>query len=225
MFGSLSIDSFLFSRIASQCSSIQQFFYIQFRRIRRSQFSDFFVRLTDDFIVQSQTRTTQLRKNSVSQFFVYSRDVFDFAFSLSRVLIHCNNAEDQLFVLDVRFRNQFLETFPVLCSIFSIDRSVDFCFLQVFAQQLSCVVFAVFSKSSIQAYTTIRRSVCRNFDVADLLVSSFVYVSYFFVEFFSSLQLAGTNVSLLDQEHDVSIVFFFDDTLESVFAQCRVSVT
>ena len=27
------------------------------------------------------------------------------------------------------------------------------------------------------------------------------------------------------RQHDVSIVFFFDDTLESVFAQCRVSVT
>ena len=190
MFCSLSIDSFLFSRIVSQCSCVQQFFDIQFRRIGRSQLSDFFVRLTDDFVVQSQTRTTQLRKNSVSQFFVYSRDVFDFAFSLSRILVHCNNAKDQLFVLNVRLRNQFLETFPVLCCIFCINRSIDFCFLQVFVQHLSSVVLTVFSQCSIQAYTTIWRSVCRYFDVADLLVSCFVYVSNFFVEFFSSLQLA-----------------------------------
>ena len=144
LFCCLSIDSFLFCRIVSQCSSIQQFFDVQFRRIRRSKLSDFFVRLTDDLVVQSQTRTTQLRKDIVSQVLVYRRDVLDFLFSLCRILIHRQYAKDQFFILDVRFRNQFLETFPVLCSIFSVNRSVDLSFLQVFVQHLGSVAFAVF---------------------------------------------------------------------------------
>ena len=60
-------------------------------------------------------------------------------------------------------------------------------------------------------------------DGVDLLVGSFVDVLNFFVECFSSLQFACTNVSLLNQEHDVCIIFFFDDTLESVVTVSGVS--
>ena len=140
-----------------------------------------------------------------------------------RIRIHRQNAKDQFFILDIRFRYQFLETFPVLSSIFCIDCSVNFGFLQVLVDNLCSVVLTVFGQLSVQAYTAIRRCISRNFDVADLLVNSTVYVLHFFVEFLSGLQFTGADVSLLNQEHDVSIVFLLDDTLESVVTVGRSS--
>ena len=81
-------DSFLLGGIVSQSSCIQQFFDVQLLSVAISQRCDFFVRLTDYVVVQSQTRTTQLRKDFFSQSLVYRRDVFDFLFSLFGIRVH-----------------------------------------------------------------------------------------------------------------------------------------
>ena len=213
---SLRVDSFLLGSIVSQRSGIQQFFDIELLGICSGQVGDFFVRLTDNFIIQSQTRTTQLRQDFVSQSLVNRRDILDFLFSLFRIRIHRQNTQDQFLVLDVGLAYQFLEAFPVLSSVFRVYIYIDLILLQVLVDNLGSVVLTIFSQCSVQFHTTIRRSVCRDFDVADLLVGSFAYVLHFFVEGLGSLQFAGTNVCLLDQEHDVSVMLFLDDALESV---------
>ena len=92
------------------------------------------IHYTKLYEVQSQTWTSQLRKDIVSQVLVNWRDVFDFSFSLFRILVHRKYAKNQFFVLDVWFRNQFLETFPVFSSVFCINNSINFSFLQLFAK-------------------------------------------------------------------------------------------
>ena len=73
------------------------------------------------------------------------------------------------------------------------------------------------SQASVQLHTTIRRSVCADLD-SYVLVRSLVGVLNQLFPLLDSLRvcLARTQVSLMDQEHDVRIVSLLDDTLELI---------
>ena len=165
-----------------------------------------------------------MRQDCFSQVRVNSRDVLDFFFSCFRILIHRDNSQHEVFILQVGSLYQFFEAFPVLSGVTSVNRSVNLHFLQLFSQIFTCVAFTAFSQAGVQFNTTVRRSVSRDFDCY-VLVRSFVCILNKFFPFFDCVrvQLLSTQVSLLDKEHDVCVVSFFDDTLEFVCCNSCIS--
>ena len=132
------------------------------------------------------------------------------------VVRQCSGVKD---FLDIQLRRIALrlEAFPVLSCVTSVNRSVNFHLLQFLVQIFRSVTFTIFSQRVVQFETTIRRSVSADLD-SYILVRSLVCVLNKIFPFFDSvrIQFLSAKVSLLDQEHDVSVMSLFDNTLEFI---------
>ena len=125
--------------------------------------------------------------------------------------------------MDVGVLHSFLETFPVLSSGSSLDFSIHFVLLHLFLEELLSVSLTVVSELGVQIHTTIRASVTANFQVVDgfLLVVVSVLDSSLQVFHLFAAGLRATEVSLLDQELNVSLERVLDDALELVGSNNR----
>ena len=126
--------------------------------------------------------------------------------------------------MDIRFRNQFFETFPVLSCKFGSHIGIDFTFLQALLHIVNRIFLTVFGQSRIQLNTTVRRSVRSDIDIGQFLIRSFGSSFDFIVQsvHLFRFQLLRTQVGLLNKEHNVGRIFFFYDTLELIGRNSRI---
>ena len=128
--------------------------------------------------------------------------------------------------MDIRFRNQFFETFPVLSCKFGSHIGIDFTFLQALLHIVNRIFLTVFGQSRIQLNTTIGRSVRSDIDIGQFLIRSFGSSFDFIVQsvHLFRFQLLRTQVGLLNKEHNVGRIFFFYDTLELIGRNSRIQL-
>jgi len=88
------------------------------------------------------TEVPRFRKDLVGQGAEDGGDVLDLTLALLGVGVHGEDAEDEVFVLQVRLRDKLLEALPVLRRVVCADGDVDFAFVQFAFQVARRVGFA-----------------------------------------------------------------------------------
>ena len=151
----------------------------------------------------------------------------DFLFALVGVFIHFQNFEDEVFVLDVALRHEFLEAFPVLgCEVGGeVLEFGEFVFLELVVHVRTCVLFAFFGKLFVEGVCTVGRCIGLDVDFVELESRVTDCRGNLFAELIHGIgiEFAGADVGLVDEEHDVGGILLIDDALESIGADGGVN--
>ena len=136
-----------------------------------------------------------------------------------RILIHREHAEDNILVLDVAGLYELLESIPVLCGVLGIDIGVHLGLLELILHILLGSILALVSQLVVEVVSTLGRSEAQYVDVLDgqclaLAVDALEHLH----ELGDGvvLQLALTQVSLVDKELDLCLLLVGVDALEGV---------
>ena len=121
--------------------------------------------------------------------------------------------------MDIRVVHQLFETFPVLSCECTRNINLFFQFLHLRIDIILSRSFTCLCKFFVKFYTTVRRSIRSYFHLnRATVVARFLNIVSQNIDVFS---LRSTNVSLLYQEFDFGIFFFFGNSLEVVFNHLR----
>ena len=206
---SLGEDSLALCGILSEGSSIEKFFYRKFRGISSILSTNFIIAATNHAIVHSEASTTKFGKYLISEFAESYRKVFDLLFAFFGILIHREDTEDHFLVLDVASSNEFLESIPAFCSVFGIYIGVELRLFELSVHILLCRTFTIFSESSVEFESTLRRSISRHFHIVErksLLVGLDVAKNLDEVFDRGSLEFASAHFGLANQVFDLCIL-------------------
>ena len=146
--------------------------------------------------------------------------------ALLGVGVHAQHAQHQLLVLHVAVLQQGLEACPVLCGDVRSDGCVHLVFLQLFLQEVLCILLTLTCQFLVQVHTTIGRSVTAYFQFVDgfALVLISLFDSGLQVLHLLALGLRRTEVGLLDEELDIRFLHLLDHALELIGRYHRLVV-
>ena len=145
--------------------------------------------------------------------------VLNLLLTLLRILIHRKYAQDNILILDVASLYQFLETFPVLSCVVSLNISIHLSLLHLLLDIALSILLTLVSQLLVQSKTTIRRSISRNLYAREIQVLTIGADTLQQVNKLLHrviLQLALAQLSLLNKELNVSFLLLLNNTLESI---------
>ena len=187
---------------------------------------DLLVVAAHHLVVDNHAGTAQLRQDAVSQLAEGSRDVAYLLLALLGILIHRQDAQDDILVLYVRGSHQFLEAFPVLSRIAGVDGALSFGLLHLLVHVVGRHVLTLAGQFLVDVEATVGRGVGRYLhavqDAALLILGYLVQQAYKLLHRVV-LQLALTQRGLTDEELHVGLLLLSDDALEGILGQGRLS--
>ena len=139
--------------------------------------------------------------------------------TLLGILIHGENTQNHLLVLEVALGNQLLESFPVLGCELGVHVSIHFDFLQLLLQIVATYILTLLGQLLVEVELTIGAGISTYLNVGESTSQGVV------IDFLQNLtqvlhahavELAGTQSGLIDEELDVGFLLLGDDTLISI---------
>ena len=181
---------------------------------------DLLVAATDGLIVDGEARTAQLWQDAIGELTESGRDILNLLLALLWILIHREHAQDDVLVLDIAGLHQFLESLPVLSRVLGIDGSIHLDLLQLFVHVLLRYLLTLVGQLVVDVEATVRRCEGLNLNILDgeLLTTvgtDFLEQAYELLHGVV-LQLALTQVGLLDEELDVGLLLLLRDALVGI---------
>ena len=222
--GSLEI-LLLLAGVVGQGSAIEKLLNAELAGIVLELLLDFSIGAADEFVVDGQASTTEFGEHLVSEFAEGHAHIANLSLALLGILIHVEDAEDDILVLNVAGSHDFLEAFPVLSGVLRINRSVEGDFLELRVHIVRSRSLTSGSYLLVEAQGTIGRSVCADFDIVEsirLLVSLDVAEHLHEVLDRSRRKFAGAYAALVDEILDLSILMLSDDLLISIGSHASV---
>ena len=147
------------------------------------------------------------------------------ALTLCRILIHGKHAKDDILVLDRTGADQLLEAVPVLSGELGIDICLHLVLLQLLGNIVCRGVLTLLSQFLVEVIATFRRSVSADFNVLQtqrLLVVVDLLEDGDEVLHAGAVDLAGTDIGLIDEVLDLCLLFLANNTLVSVSSLGRM---
>ena len=224
----LLIDSFLLGRIALQRSGIEQLIRRQTGRIGSVLLLDLVVASSHSLVVDDHATTAQLRQNAIGELTEALAHVADLALTLLGILIHLQDAQDHVLVLDVAGFDETLEAVPVLSRIVGIDiLGIEFGSLDLLLDISLSSVLAFVGQLVVEGIAAIRRSISLHLHVLQVQALAVGIDSLQHGEELLDgvvLQLALAEIGLVDEELDIGFILLCFDALERVRCNASASV-
>ena len=146
-------------------------------------------------------------------------DILDLLLALLRILIHRENTQDDVLVLDVGGTHQLLESFPVLSGVLRVEGGGGVGLLHLLLHVLGGSFLTLASQTLVEVVATIRRCIGRDLDAVEtqafLVLGNLAQQADELLDGVV-LKLGATELSLVDEELHVGILLLVDDALEGI---------
>ena len=187
-----------------------------------------FVASSDSLVVDDHATTAQLRQDAVGELTEAFAHVADLALTLLRILIHLQDTQNYVLVLDVAGLDETLETVPVLSRIVGIDiLGIEFGSLDLFFDIAFSGILALVGQFVVEGVTTVRRGIGLHLNILQVQALT---VGIDFLQHGEELldrvvfQLTLTEIGLIDEEFDVCFIFLSLHTLEGIGSNTSAGV-
>ena len=164
-----------------------------------------------------------MRQNLIGELVEDAGEIANLLLALLGVLIHRENAENKLLVLDIALRHEVLETLPVLgreiCGQFA--ELSDVILLELILKVSLSILLAVLGQTGVDVERPFGRCIRSDVYLLDFLfgVAAGVLDLLIESEHLVGLKLAVADVGLIDEEVDIGVILFVDYALEFVGSQ------
>ena len=134
-------------------------------------------------------------------------------------MIHGEDSDDEVLVLEVGLRDEFLEAFPVFGCILGVNIGIELIELELLVDISLADFTTLLGKFLIEGVCAIRRGVGADFYIVEheaLFVALDILESGYEVLHVLAVEFAAAQVCLSDEELDGSLLLLCDETLEVV---------
>ena len=153
------VDILFFVEVLLQGSAIEQFLNGELGGIVLDLSENLVVGTAHGLVIDGKAGAAQLGQDAIGQLAESRTDVLDLLLTLLGILIHGEDAQDHILVLDVAGLDQLLEAFPVLSGVFSVDIGVHLDALQLLVDILLGVFLTLGGQTVVDGETAIGRCI------------------------------------------------------------------